>query len=102
MSSNPMTTQSPNLNTCLKADSQHVSSDLAGEQVILNLDNGVYYSLNEVGSQVWSLLKQPRTLHEVVDDIAGDYPVPRDRIEADVVTLAGDLLEAGLVSVIED
>ena len=34
-----------------------VSADLAGEAVILNLESGVYYSLDEVGAYIWSLIQ---------------------------------------------
>jgi len=81
----------------LKVSPSHVSSDLAGEQVILNLDNGVYYGLDEVGTRIWDLLNDPQSIDSVVDALHEEYDVERAELRADVMSLAGEMLEAGLV-----
>lgn len=44
---------------------EQVSSDLAGEAVILNFKSGKYYGLNAVGSRVWNLIQELRTLNDI-------------------------------------
>ena len=41
------------------ASPDQVSSDLAGEIVMLNLASGTYYGLDEVGARIWNLVQQP-------------------------------------------
>jgi hypothetical protein len=38
---------------------------LDGEVVILNLEEGIYYSLNETGREIWSLVSRHYTLKEI-------------------------------------
>ncbi len=76
-----------------------MASELAGEMVLLNLADGVYYGLDAVGAYIWQMLDQPRTVSAVVDDVVAQYHVDRVRCEDDVLTFLGDLSTRGLVVV---
>lgn len=45
---------------------------LDGEAVILNLDKGIYYSLNEVGKEIWRQIGAHYTWQEMVDSFHSD------------------------------
>ena len=83
------------------AAKEQVSADLAGEAVILNMESGTYYSLNEVGARVWGLVGEPRTVDEIRDTILEEYEVEADHCERDVVALLEQLADAGLVEIRE-
>jgi len=88
------------LDTTVVATDQSVSSDLAGERVLLHLESGVYYGLNEVGSHIWEALTETTTLQEVVTRLEDIYDVERSVLEDDVLDLVTDLLDAGLVDTV--
>lgn len=67
------------------------------EVVLLHLDDGSYYSLDEVGSSVWALCDGTRTLSDVAAAICDEYEAPRQAVELDVSEFAGELVAAGLV-----
>jgi len=73
--------------------------DLTGEAAILNLKNGVYYGLDTVGSRIWSLIQEPRTVNEVRDALLEEYHVERDHCERDLLTLLQRLAAEGLIQV---
>jgi len=73
--------------------------DLAGEVVLLNLQSGVYYGLDTVGSRVWQLLMESRGLDEVCAIMLDEYDVDPDALRADVKRLVGELSDKGLVMV---
>lgn len=79
------------------ASRDHLSCDLAGEAVILDLTTGTYYGLNEVGARVWELLKEPRTVEEVRDLLVSEYEVDPVRCERDVQELIEDLVQRRLI-----
>jgi len=81
------------------AAKDQVSTDLAGEAVILSLESGVYYSLDAVGARIWSLIEEPRTLNEIRDAILEEYEVEPDRCERDIVALLEQLADAGLIEI---
>jgi hypothetical protein len=81
--------------------SRQASTRLAGEQVILGMDDGVYYGLDGVGARVWELLQSPRTVAEVADVVVTEYDVHAERALEDVLALVRDLVAHGLVDVVD-
>jgi Coenzyme PQQ synthesis protein D (PqqD) len=73
------------------------SCELGGEAVILNLNTGIYYGLDAVGTQVWRLLQHPRSLAELRDVITEEFDVSPDRCEADLHAFVGSLNSHGLL-----
>jgi hypothetical protein len=87
------------LSASVVAAKNQVSSELDGEAVILNLDRGMYYGLDEVGARIWRLIQQPCPLHSVRDVLVGEYKVSQEHCERDLLLLVRQLADAGLVTV---
>jgi Coenzyme PQQ synthesis protein D (PqqD) len=81
------------------AASAQVSSDLAGEAVILSLSSGVYYGLNEVGASIWNLIQRPKNIKEIHEILLQEYDVEASQCEQDILTLLTELSEVGLIEV---
>jgi hypothetical protein len=83
--------------TALTAVADHAFCELGDEAVVLNLETGVYYGLDRVGTSVWRLLQQPRSLAQVRDFIVGEFDVGPGRCEADLLDFVGSLTAHGLL-----
>lgn len=81
----------------IRATPGQVSSDLAGEAVILDLRSGVYYGLNEVGAKIWALVQQPQTIQSIQHALLQEYDVDPEICVQDILHLLQDLQAAGLV-----
>ena len=81
------------------ATSDQLSSELAGETVILHMGAGAYFGLDNVGTRVWALLKQPRPVTEICRELLSEYDVEPERCRQAVLALLGEMLEAGLIEV---
>src|SRR4051812_26768227 len=81
------------------ASGDQISSAMAGEIVMLNLKNGTYYGLDEVGALVWSLIQAPQPVAAVRDAILDEYDVELERCERDLLALLGELAAAELIEV---
>jgi hypothetical protein len=79
--------------------SEQVSCDLDGEAAILNLNDGVYYGLDEVGATIWNLIQQPRAVGEIRDCILEEYEVDPAQCEQDLLKLLSELAALGLVEI---
>jgi hypothetical protein len=75
-----------------------LSRELSGETVLLNLESGVYYGLDPVGTRVWQLLMQGRTIADICGTMGDEYDVAPDVLHGDVVRLVGELRERGIVT----
>ena len=82
------------------ASTTQVSAPLSGESVILDMDRGVYYGLDAVGSRIWALIQEPRALGEVAAVIESEFDVSGERALEDLLVLAGDMATRGLVEVL--
>jgi Coenzyme PQQ synthesis protein D (PqqD) len=79
------------------ATTRQVSTTAEGEAVILQMDSGTYYGLDRVGTRIWDLLAEPRTLAELRDAVVAQFEVEPDRAEGDLRRLLDDLRGQGLV-----
>jgi hypothetical protein len=86
-------------NAIVVATQEQVSSDLAGEAVILNLKDGLYYGLDAVGARIWTLIQQPQSVAALRDAIVAEYDVEAERCERDILTLLTNLAAAQLIEV---
>lgn len=84
------------------AASDQVSCNLAGEAVILNLKNGVYYGLDPIGARIWDLIQEPMTVNEIRDVILKEHDVEPDRCERELLALLQELATVGLIEVRDD
>jgi coenzyme PQQ synthesis protein D (PqqD) len=75
-----------------------ICRELSGETVLLNLESGVYYGLDAVGTRVWQLIMQGCTIAGVCDTMLDEYDVARDLLHADVTRLVGELRDRGIVT----
>jgi hypothetical protein len=73
--------------------------DVSGEIVLLNLQSGVYYGLDPVGSRMWQLLMEQRPLDDVCSVMLEEYDVAAEVLRADLSRLVDELSSKGLVTV---
>ena len=86
-----------------RARDQVLDTQLEDECVLLDLESGLYFSLNSVGSRIWSQLKErPRTLEELLADITQQYDVSREVAERDILKVVQDLAEHQLLETIDE
>ena len=81
------------------ASSHQVSSDLAGEAVILELNAGEYYGLNRVGAFIWNLIQQPQTVAALREAVLSQFDVERERCERELDGLLNALHAARLIEI---
>jgi Coenzyme PQQ synthesis protein D (PqqD) len=83
----------------IKVAKEQVSCDLAGEVVILSLKSGEYYGLDEVGTRIWNLIQEPKTVGAVLEAVLKEYDVAVDQLERDIFALLEQMVINELVEV---
>jgi hypothetical protein len=74
-------------------------SEFGAELVILNLKDGVYFGLEDVGVRIWNLLQEPTTIPAICDVLVSQYDVDPARCDEDVRALIRALAAQGLVEI---
>ena len=88
--------------TRVVASRSQLSTQLAGEAVILGLKDSIYYGLAGTGARIWELVQQPTALSAVADSVSREFDVERAAALRDLLELTGDLLSRGLLDVVPD
>ena len=73
--------------------------ELEGESVLLNLDSGHYFGLDDVGTRMWTVLTTSESIQSAYEGLLEEYDVETDRLRRDLEDLADKLVEHGLVDV---
>ena len=71
-------------------------SILDGEAVLLNLESGYYYTLNQVGTVIWQLIDGVRTLHDIQKALCDRFEVSKEQANNDLISLADQFCAEGL------
>jgi len=87
------------LDTRAHIDPDAVFRELDGEAVILDLETGLYFGLNEVGARIWQLIEAHGDLRQVFEILRQEFDVADGQLQHDLVTLVEQLREKGLVRV---
>lgn len=65
--------------------------------IALNLNSGQYYTLNEIGTQIWTLIAEQQSQKSIIDHIMSEYDVGRENVEQDLLNLLENLQQNDLV-----
>lgn len=74
--------------------------ELDGEAVLLNLQNEMYYGLDEVGTRMWQLLTTSDSVQAAMNTMMEEFDVTPDVLEKDVARMIKELQEHGLLEII--
>ncbi len=87
-----------NLQSRLHPNAEEVAAKVMdGEAILINLANGIYYSMDQVGGLIWELIECGYSLEEMMAAIATHYEVSAEQAQTDVERLTADLLQENLV-----
>lgn len=75
-----------------------VSTELDNEIVIMSVEEGAYFSMNPVASDIWSRIAEPMAFSALLAALAEEYDAVPDMIEADVRALLASLLKDNLIA----
>jgi Coenzyme PQQ synthesis protein D (PqqD) len=90
-----------NLSSAVTLSPHQISSTLGDEIVIMNHQTGVYHGVQGVSAFVWNLLAQPISVQNICDRVIAEYNVDPPRAQADVLNLLNQLLQEGLVVLVD-
>lgn len=76
-----------------------VSTELGSETVILGVEAGRYFGLNEVGARIWALVQAPQRVEAICAAIMDEYDVTLAECSRDVIELLEELAAKGLIHV---
>lgn len=75
-----------------------VQADVGDSTVLMCIESGFYYSLNETASSIWKSIEHPQSVEQIRDTLIAEFAVSDAKCEAAVEETLTDLCDRGLVS----
>jgi Coenzyme PQQ synthesis protein D (PqqD) len=76
-----------------------LTAEVDGEVLMMSIERGCYFSLNDVGYDIWRRLDPPCSFAELIDRLAADYDAARATIVEDVQALLSRMVAEDIVRV---
>ena len=74
-----------------------LAQEAHGQTVLLRLEDGGYYALDEVGAMIWELCDGTRAVAAIVAILCEQFDAPESIVRDDVLEFIGDLRREGLL-----
>lgn len=81
-----------------KRKEQIVAQEGVNDFLLLNVHDGNYYSLNEVGGRIWSLCDGKHTVGQIVENLASEYDATTEVLSCDALELLDELRNKELIT----
>ena len=92
-----------NMNARLYINEEEVCGKVVeGEAIIINLSNGIYYSLDGVGGTVWQLIELRYSIEEMTQAISAHHKVSSEQVKADLEKLIDEMVQENIVKLSDE
>jgi len=84
--------------TTFKRHPDLLETTLDNEVVLMSIERGSYFGLENTGKRIWQLLETPQTLAQLQEALSNEYEAPPEVIARDVAGFLQKMLDNGVVT----
>ena len=81
--------------------SQVVHETIDGETILLNLETGNYYSMDQMGVVIWQLLENEICVNDLIEALKNRFPDQDSEISASIPDFIAELIQEDLLIIHE-
>jgi hypothetical protein len=85
------------LNVQYQIHPEAFATEVDNQVVILQYETGTYFTLNAIGTRIWQLLEEEKTVQEILSQLLQEYKVDEKQLHQDISNLMERLKEKGLI-----
>jgi len=87
------------LSSVVRCSDRQLAAEVDGEVVMVSVERGRYYGLDDIGSEIWRRIAAPVRVGALCSALASEYDADPASIERDVLALLERLAAEGLIEV---
>jgi hypothetical protein len=72
-------------------------NEIDGEVVMLSIENGEYYGMDQVGTQIWEIIENPISFKDLINKLCEHYNVTEELCVKDTQAFISQLFEKNLL-----
>jgi coenzyme PQQ synthesis protein D (PqqD) len=83
--------------TRISRDPAVITTEVDGDVVMMSIERGLYFGLDDIGSDIWRRLETPRSFEELADELTASYDGDRSQIIDDLRQLLTAMIARGVL-----
>lgn len=88
--------------TLLQRNAALTAVDMDGQTVMLDVEQGAYFSLDDVGGEIWSALESPASVGDLIQIVVNVFDAPDiDVLKQDILEFLHDVIDQGIVQLVD-
>lgn len=91
--------QTVSLTSTICPSSDPLAAEIDNEVVLMSIEQGSYYSLDTIGTDIWKRLDGQITVSDLCSALIEEYEADPDTIRRDVLALLQQLAAEGLIEI---
>jgi len=76
-----------------------LAAEIDNELVLMSVENGNYYGLDSIGTDIWQRLEAPQQVSTLCEALSKEYEADNDTIQRDVLELLKKLSAENLINI---
>lgn len=72
-------------------------TDLSGEKVMVDFEQGKYFMIKGVGNDIWDMLEENITVEKIIASLMAEYDVTEEVCEQEVIKFINSLENIGII-----
>ena len=85
------------INQTLERNPEIINSKIDDEVVMMSIEDGKYYGLDNTGSQIWNILESPQTISHIITQLMDSFDVSEDQCLKDCIPFIEDMLDKNIL-----
>lgn len=87
------------LETLIRQHPEQIAAEADGEVLMMHIESGNYFGLNEVASFIWNQLEEPRRIDAICAAVLSEFDVDEARCQTDALAFLQGMIDDELVQV---
>jgi len=88
------------INTNVQRISNVLSNQIDGETILLSIENGEYYGMENIGSRIWELLENPVSIQNILKYLLDEFDVSKEQCTIDTLKFVNKLIDKNLINIL--
>jgi len=81
----------------MKINEKIIAKKVQGEMVLLNMENGDYFSLNSIGTEIFECISNGMKLNEITESLFEKYNVELNILQKDIDLLIEEMIAKKII-----
>ncbi|MEG1870962.1 MAG: PqqD family peptide modification chaperone [Peptostreptococcaceae bacterium] len=73
------------------------STDIDGDKVMMNLELGQYFALNDIASNIWNKIENPIKVGTLVERLIGEYDITYEECKESILKFLNVISKVDLI-----